>query len=231
MSRISKAFESKRAFVGYLTVGDATIDRFFDLIERGVNVIEVGLPFSDPVADGPVIQQAMQRALEKKTKKEKALEIIAALREKSEVAIVVFTYFNPIQKDLAGFLQKIKEAGADGILVVDLPIEHAQEYEALCSKIGLDPIFIISASTEPSRIQTIAQHAKGFLYYACRKGVTGAREDLPEDLSQRIALIRTMSSLPIAVGFGISSIAMGEKVLDVADGFVIGSQFVKEGVL
>lgn len=227
MSRISKAFANKNAFIGYLTAGDAKKKEFLELIENGVNLLEVGIPFSDPVADGPVIQKAMTRALLKGTTLDQVLELVKEIRGESQVPIVLFTYFNPIQKDLAGFLKKAKEAGADGILIVDLPLEEADEYRRLCDELHLDPIFVIAPSTPPERIEKIAEAGRGFLYYACRKGVTGARSGLAPDLKKKIAEIREKSSLPIAVGFGIQERKTADEILTVADGFVVGSYFVE----
>jgi tryptophan synthase alpha chain len=227
MSRISQAFADKQAFIGYLTAGDSKKDHFMSLIEMGVNILEVGIPFSDPVADGPVIQRAMERALGAGTTPQSVLELVKELRSSTDVAIVVFTYFNPIQKDLEGFLRKAKEAGADGILVVDLPLEESTTYRNLCQSFGLSPIFVIAPSTPPERIRAICRVAQGFIYYACRKGTTGARSALPEDLPQKVAQIRAHTQLPIAVGFGISSRETANEVLKVADGFVVGSHFVE----
>lgn len=227
MSRISKAFDDKRGFVGYLTAGDATKEHFLSLIDLGVNVLEVGIPFSDPVADGPTIQKAMERALAKGANSETALSLVEEVRGESEVAIVIFTYFNPIQRDLEGFLKKAKRAGADGILIVDLPLEEAHEYRAFCRDIGLAPIFVIAPSTPLERIAQISGAGEGFLYYACRKGTTGAREGLPEDLGEKVAQIRNLSQLPIAVGFGVANRQSANEILKIADGFVVGSYFVE----
>jgi tryptophan synthase alpha chain len=227
MSRISKAFANKDAFVGYLTAGDSGKKDFLELVQMGVNVLEIGIPFSDPVADGPVIQKAMERALKKGMTPEKVLHLVSQLRKETETAMILFTYLNPIQRDLKGFLKKAKQAGADGILIVDLPIEEGTEYRSLCAEIGLDPIFVIAPSTPPERIRKIGEMASGFLYYACRKGTTGARTSLPDDLEQKIAQIREKSDLPIAVGFGISNRAMANAVLKLADGFVVGTHFVE----
>lgn len=227
MSRLSQAFAKKQAFIGYLTAGDASKERFLSLIEMGVNILEVGIPFSDPVADGPVIQKAMERSLQKGTTPEKVLQLIAELRKETEVAIVIFTYFNPIQRDLKGFLAQAKKAGADGVLIVDLPLEESAPYQLLCKDFGLSPIFVIAPSTPENRMLAISKAAKGFIYYACRKGTTGARSSLPEDLAQKIAQIRTHTDLPIAVGFGISSRETAHAVLKIADGFVVGSHFVE----
>jgi len=227
MSRISQAFAKKQAFIGYLTAGDSSKEHFLSLIEMGVNVLEIGIPFSDPVADGPVIQKAMVRSLRAGTTPKKVLQLVAELRKETEVAIVLFTYFNPIQRDLKGFLAQAKKAGADGVLVVDLPLEESAPYQLLCKDFGLSPIFVIAPSTPPERIRAISDAAKGFIYYACRKGTTGARSSLPEDLSEKIAQIRTHTDLPIAVGFGISSRETANAVLKIADGFVVGSHFVE----
>lgn len=226
MSRISKAFANKNAFIGYLTAGDAGKKEFLELIDVGVNLLEIGVPFSDPVADGPVIQKAMARALKKGTTPDSVLKIVKEIRDESDVAIVIFTYLNPI-KNLESFLQKAKRAGADGILVVDLPLEEADEYRRLCTEIGLDPIFVIAPSTPPERIEKIAEAGRGFVYYACRKGTTGARSGLPEDLRDKVAQIRKKSNLPIAVGFGISERKTADEILKIADGFVVGSYFVE----
>jgi tryptophan synthase alpha chain len=231
MSRISQAFAKKQAFIGYLTVGDASKEHFLSLIEMGVNVLEVGIPFSDPVADGPVIQKAMQRSLQVGTTPKKVLQLVAELRKETEVAIVLFTYFNPIQRDLKGFLAQAKKAGADGVLVVDLPLEESATYQLLCKDFDLSPIFVIAPSTPPERIRAISDAAKGFIYYACRKGTTGTRSSLPEDLAEKIAQIRTYTGLPIAVGFGISSRETANAVLKIADGFVVGSHFVEGKIL
>lgn len=227
MSRISQAFAKKQAFIGYLTAGDSSKEHFLSLIEMGVNILEVGIPFSDPVADGPVIQKAMERSLQAGTTPKKALQLVAELRKETEVAIVLFTYFNPIQRDLKGFLAQAKKVGADGVLVVDLPLEESATYQLLCKNFGLSPIFVIAPSTPPERIRAISNAAKGFIYYACRKGTTGARSSLPEDLAEKIAQIRTHTDLPIAVGFGISSRETANAVLKIADGFVVGSHFVE----
>lgn len=227
MSRISKAFANKDAFVGYLTAGDAGKKEFLELLNCGVNILEIGIPFSDPVADGPVIQKAMERALKAGTTPEKVLHLVKDLRKETEAPLILFTYLNPIQRDLKGFLRKAKEAGADGILIVDLPLEESDSYQTLCAEVGLEPIFVIAPSTPKERIAQIGQAGKGFLYYACRKGTTGARAGLPEDLAEKVAQIRTLSHLPIAVGFGISNRETANEILKIADGFVVGSHFVE----
>ncbi len=227
MSRITNAFAKKKLFIGYLTAGDGNSKQhFLDLIEGGVDLLEIGIPFSDPIADGPTIQRAMKRSLDAGMTLEKTLHLVSELRKETETPLILFTYLNPIQRDLKGFLAKAKKAGADGVLVVDLPLEEAGEYRDLCKQIGLDPIFVIAPSTPVDRIAQISQAGSGFLYYACRKGTTGARSALPEDFAEKISQIRTQSHLPIAVGFGISNRTTAEAVLKEADGFVVGSTFI-----
>lgn len=227
MNRIQRAF-SNQALIGYLTAGDGdSLENFIKLSLSGANVLEIGIPFSDPIADGPVIQTAMKRSLQKNTSVHDVLLLIANLRARVDAAIIVFTYLNPIQGDFDGFLRSAKRAGADGILIIDLPIEEADEYRRICKEIDLAPIFVIAPSTPLERMRRIAQAGDGFLYYACRKGTTGVRSDLPDDLTHKIAEIRSISSLPIAVGFGISDQQTVKAVLQIADGVVVGSHFVE----
>jgi len=229
MSRISERFKEKKLFIGYLTAGDGdSLQKFRILLDGGVDLLEIGIPFSDPVADGPVIQKAMVRSLGKQTTLQNVLDLVQLIRKESDAPIVLFTYFNPIQGHLKQFLQNVKEAGADGILVVDLPPEEAEDYAAACYNVGLDPIFVIAPSTPPERIRQIGALGRGFLYYACRKGTTGARAELPEDLPEKINQIRKRSDLPIAVGFGIAQPAMAKRILEIADAFVVGSYFVEK---
>lgn len=232
MSRIKQAFQNK-AKIAYLTAGDGgitkSVEYFLALEAGGVNLLEVGIPYSDPVADGPVIQAAMERALLAGTTVNSSLEVIRQIRAKSEVAIIVFTYYNPINQDLYSFLHKAKQAGADGVLVVDLPYEEAASYHHYCRSLELAPITVIAPSTKPERMKRIlADLRDGFVYYACQKGTTGARSGLPEDLSSQLDNVRKASDLPIAVGFGISNAAMVQEILKLADGCVVGSYLVRK---
>lgn len=227
MSRISQVFAKQKPVIGYLTAGDAPKERFLELLQMGVTILEIGIPFSDPVADGPVIQQAMQRSIKAGTNLETVLNLVKDLRQETDAAIVLFSYFNPIQRDLKNFLSKAKMAGADGILIVDLPLEESQAYHKLCCDLDLDTIYVIAPSTPSQRILNISKLAKGFIYYACRKGTTGTRIELPKDLREKITSIRKHTTLPIAVGFGIASREAAEAVLKIADGVVIGSHFVE----
>ena len=225
MSRIAKAFAEK-AKIAYLTAGDGSVDYFLALARAGANVLEIGIPFSDPVADGPAIQLAMERSLKNGTNTTKVLEIVKQVRCQTEAAIILFTYYNPIRNNLEQFLDDASKAGVDGILVVDLPFEEGEELRFLCKKVGLAQIAVTAPSTPLERIKLLSGQGSGFLYYACRKGTTGIREELPDDLVQRIREVRESSKLPVAVGFGVSNSTMVEKILNVADGCVIGSYFV-----
>lgn len=229
MQRIENAFQH-RAKIAYLTAGDVenSLEYFESLILSGVNVLEVGIPFSDPVADGPVIQMAMKKALDNGTNVAKVLEVVEGIRAFSKVtAIILFTYLNPIVKDLEDFIIKAKDAGADGILVVDLPFEESSEFRFLCKKHGIAAIAVAAPSTPLDRIKLLADNSNGFLYYACRSGTTGIKNELPMDLVERINAIEEYSRLPIAVGFGVSTKSMVDKILAVAKGVVVGSYFVQ----
>jgi len=228
MSRLTKAFASS-AKVAYLTAGDGgnkSVDYFLALAKAGANVLEIGIPFSDPVADGPSIQLAMERALTGGTNLESVLQVVAGVRANTDAAIIIFTYYNPILRDLENFLIKIKQAGADGILVVDLPFEENENLRFLCNRLELAPIMVASPSTPLDRVKLLSENSSGFLYYACRKGTTGVRSGLPDDITTQIKLVKENSVLPVAVGFGVSNSDMVSQLLSIADGCVIGSYFV-----
>lgn len=210
-------------YVGFLTADSRAVAMAKALIEGGVDLLELGIPFSDPIADGPVIQEATTRALEGGMTPKKVLDIVRELRKTTDVEIILFTYFNPILSAGKEYLQEAKSAGVDGILVVDLPLEYASEIEGA----GLKVVQVVSASTPDHRIQAICKASTGFIYYACRKGTTGMKNELPEDLETRVKLIKSHTDLPVAVGFGISSKEMASKVLESADAFVVGSLFVQ----
>lgn len=228
MLRLTNAFAIS-AKVAYLTAGDGgdkSVDYFLALANAGANVLEVGIPFSDPVADGPAIQLAMERSIANGTNLEQVIKLIAQIRAKTDAAIIVFTYYNPILHDLEVVLGKIKQAGADGILVVDLPFEENEHLRFLCKKLELAPIMVASPSTPLDRVKLLSENSSGFLYYACRKGTTGVRSELPEDITTQIKQVKEHSVLPVAVGFGVSNSDMVDKLLSIADGCVIGSYFV-----
>lgn len=228
MSRIEQAFKQK-AKIAYLTAGDGeSVAYFLALARGGATILEIGIPFSDPIADGPVIQRAMHRSIQAGTSPERVLEMLRKIRAGTDAALVLFSYFNPIHKDLRGFLQKAHVAGADGILVVDLPYEESDVFRKTCIEVGIASIAMAAPSTPKERIMLLTSEGSGFLYYACRKGITGARETLPDGLKETIAEIRKRSKLPVAIGFGIASKEAVEEVLAAADGCVVGSYFVSQ---
>jgi tryptophan synthase alpha chain len=216
---------TKPAFVGYLTLGDGGLDYSVEaalaLEKGGVDLLEIGIPFSDPIADGPSIAQAMQRSLAQGTKPTDALVFIERIRRHSKIPLVLFSYYNPIFQAGDGFLQALKEEGANGILILDQPLEEANQ------KI-LPQIFIASPSTTDQRLKTIAAKTEGFLYYVCQKGVTGMRDQLPSFVAQDLQRIKAVAHTPVVAGFGISNAKMAKEILRYADGFVVGSYFVKE---
>lgn len=234
MSQIKNIFQNQQAFVGYITGGDGGIDYGVDcalkLIEGGINILEIGLPFSDPIADGLVIQKAASRALEQGINAEAILEMANRIKKNAAVPLILFTYFNPLLVKGESFLSRIKEAGFDGILIIDLPplCKEGNEYLQLIKEAGLDPIVLIAPSTEEDRLIELLNQAQGFIYYACQKGTTGARERLPEDFAVQIQRIRKHTNLPIVAGFGIANYDSAFSCLQHADGFVVGSAFVQQ---
>ena len=226
MSRIANAFQ-KKAKIAYLTAGDGnSVDYFLALVRGGANILEIGIPFSDPIADGPVIQRAMERSLKRGTNIKFVLEIVRQIRSQSDVAMILFTYFNPICKDVSGFLGQAQTAGIDGVLVVDLPLEESIEFRKECKKRGMISIAIAAPSTPLQRISHLTEANVGFLYYACRKGTTGERDNLPADVMSKISEIRAQSCLPVAIGFGIAHRQAAMEAMKMADGCVVGSCFV-----
>jgi len=213
------------AFIAYLTIGDGGLDYCLEsalaLESGGVDLLEIGIPFSDPVADGPTIQRAMQRALDNGTKLADTITFIERLRRHSQIPLVLFTYYNPVFQAGEKFLQEAKTAGANGILILDQPCEEA-------SQTVLEQVFIVSPSTTDERLPKIAAKSQGFLYYVCQKGVTGVRHELPTFVASDLKKIKTIAHTPVVAGFGISERSMAQEVLRHADGFVVGSYFVKE---
>lgn len=232
MTRIQKLFTHNKAFVAYLTAGDGGIQRTLDaalaLIDGGVNLLEIGMPFSDPIADGPIIQRAAARALANGTTSNDVFWLTQEIRKKSEIPLILFSYLNPILAGLQfDFLHIAKNAGIDGILLVDCPFEESHDIRKQCNANNISLIQVITPSTSSERIHQINSHAQGCLYYACRKGTTGMRDALPIDFQQNIRAIKSIVDLPIIVGFGISNNEMASSVLEHADGVVVGSLFVK----
>ncbi len=230
MSKIRDAFIKNKAFIGYLVAGDGGItyatEMALAMIDGGVDILEIGIPFSDPIADGPVIQKGMQRALTHATSKEDVLRMVTKIKEQSDIPILLFSYFNPIRKGFHEFVQKAKLSGVDGFLIVDLPLEEAELTKKCIEDASLDMIFVIAPSTSSARLKKIATESSGFVYYACQKGTSGMQDFLPTDLEDKIVQIKKETSKPIGIGFGIKNKDMAKKVLEIADGFIVGSLFV-----
>ncbi len=237
MGRIREKFESLRAknekaLIVYLTAGDPSLDVTKNLIlgleAAGVAIIEIGVPFSDPTADGPVIQAASQRALKTGTTLQGVLDLVAEIRRTSQIPMLLFGYFNPIfTYGVEKFAKATQKAGADGVLVVDLPPEEAQELRIHTDAAGLDFISLVAPTTGKGRLKTIMKTATGFLYYISITGVTGTAAPKSGDIAREVAKIRKLTKLPIAVGFGISNAAQAKEISAIADGIVIGSAVVK----
>jgi tryptophan synthase alpha chain len=237
MARITAAFDRLRGgngpgLVAYVTAGDPSLERTAEILislsRNGADVLEVGVPFSDPLADGPVIQRASERALASGTTLRKTLEMIRATRDEIDAPIVLFTYANPILRmGEKAFVTAAAAAGVDGVLALDLPVEEAGPFRGRLVSAGLDPIFLLSPTTTDERIRAAAGLGRGFLYVISRLGVTGVRDQLATDLEALVGRIRAQSDLPLALGFGISSPEHVAQVVRWADAAVVGSALVK----
>jgi tryptophan synthase alpha chain len=223
----------KKGFIVYIGAGDPnlaathTLALAFD--RAGVDILELGVPFSDPLADGLVNQLAAQRGLESKTTPPKLLETIVAIRKQSEIPIVLYIYFNLIHKvGMETFIADAARAGVDGLLVLDLPPEESDNYEALMKKSGLCHIYLVAPTTPEARMELIVKRGSGFIYYISREGVTGMQASVATNLASQVAKIRAHTKLPIAVGFGVSNPAQAKLVAQNADAVVVGSAVVNQ---
>jgi tryptophan synthase alpha chain len=231
MNRIENAFKNKPIFMPYFPLGypdlDTSIDVIEALAENGADLIEVGLSFSDPLADGPVIQKATQVALEKGITVKKSLTAVAELRKRGvTIPLILIGYFNPmLAYGLEKFVRVAREAGADGFIVPDLPPEEAGEFEGWAGDMRL--IQMLAPTTPNERMQSIARNAKGFIYLVSVTGVTGARASISEGLGDLIARVREHTSVPVCVGFGIGTPGQAKQVGALADGVIVGSACVK----
>ncbi len=225
-------FYNRPALVAYLTCGDpdlaTTRDIAFAAIEAGADMLELGVPFSDPVADGPVIQRASERALRHGTTLRQVLELGKEIRRRSPAGLIVFTYLNPVLRmGLAKFSAAVQDAGMDGALLTDLPVEESHEYLEEMRKRDLATVFLAAPTSTDARLKLIAGASSGFVYAVSRTGVTGARRQMPEDAAKLVGRLRKYTDLPIAVGFGISTAAQFEAVGEFADAAAVGSAIVE----
>ena len=236
--RIASRFAELRkrgelGIVAYVTAGDPSLAASERIVlaaaEAAADVIELGVPFSDPVADGPTIQRASERALRGGTTLEDVLALARRLRERSTVPLVLFSYFNPmLQMGIERFASRAAAAGVDGVLATDLTLEEADDYRAVLHSHGLDTVFLVAPTSTDARIERIAKASSGFLYVVSRAGVTGARDALPAELPSLVRRVRSFTSLPIAVGFGISLPTDVSVLGGMADAAVVGSALVAE---
>ena len=237
MGRIADAFttlkrDGKKGFIPYITAGDpdlATTEQLLITIAPYATLIELGVPFSDPMADGPVIQRASERALKHGFNLQDILDTAARARKQIDTPIILFSYYNPLlQFGLKRVAQSAKEAGVDGVLVTDLTPEESGEFEAELRAHDLDMIFLIAPTSTDERLKLVAEHASGFIYAVSRAGVTGTRDTVSVEAEKLVNRMRQFSSLPIAVGFGISNAAQVADVSRYADAVVVGSAIVAE---
>jgi len=237
MSRIGPMFDALReedraGFIPFVTAGDPTLARTEEILDAladaGADLIELGVPFTDPMADGPTIQAASQRALENPIRIEDILEVVSRFKTKHQVPVVLFGYANPfLAYGWDRLASESATAGVDGFLCVDLPPDEGAPLRDAARKHDLDVIYLLAPTSTPERRKYVASHASGFLYYVSVTGVTGARDQLREDIGKQVKEIREESDLPVAVGFGISTPDHVREVANIADAAVVGSAIVK----
>lgn len=238
MSRISQTFESLRrkgekALIPFVTAGYpdlATTEKLIYEIEKnGADLLELGVPFSDPMADGPVIQYSSERALQKGTNLKMILALVKTVRLKTDMPIILMGYFNPFfSYGLKRFAEDAKRVGVDGVLVVDLPPEEADDMITHAGAVGLDLIFLLAPTSDQKRIDLIVKNATGFIYYVSLTGVTGIRSTLDRDIRKQVTRIKKITSIPIGVGFGISTPQQAKTIAKWADAVVVGSALIKK---
>jgi tryptophan synthase alpha chain len=237
MSRIQRTFEKlrqqrKKALIPYIMAGDpdlsTTQSLVLELEKNGADMIELGVPFSDPLADGPVIQKASERALRNKTSLRDVMDLVRTLRKQTQVPLVLMTYYNPIYKyGEERFSQNAVASGVDGVIIPDLPPEEAGQLLPISYRLGLDTIFLLAPTSTPDRIRRVSESSRGFIYYVSLTGITGAAMGSSVEIKKKIQEIRRISAQPVAVGFGISTPDQAAQVAQWADGVIVGSALVK----
>lgn len=231
MSRIYKVFENKKAFIGFLIAGDPspqkTVKYILEMEKAGADLIEIGIPFSDPTAEGIVIQDANIRALKGGMTVSKVFDIVKNVRKKSNIPLVFLTYINPVYKyGYDNFFAQCKVGGIDGVIVPDIPFEEKHEIEDVANKYSVDIISLIAPTSE-DRIKKIAKEAKGFIYVVSSIGVTGVRSEIKTELGKIIQSIKEITNVPCAVGFGINNLKQAREISEGSDGVIVGSEIVK----
>ncbi len=238
MNRIEYKFKelkrnNKKAFIAFITAGypnlGITEKLIFEFDKIGVDIVELGVPFSDPLADGPIIQEASQAALEKGVHLGDILNLVKKVRKNTQIPICLMTYYNPIFCfGEERFVQKAKDAGLDGVIIPDLPPEEGKSFIRCANNKGLDTICFVAPTTPLERIKFICRVAKGFIYYVSLTGVTGPRKKLPFDLMQNLKVIKKYTQKPVCVGFGVSGRFQVKQIYQIADGVIVGSAIVKK---
>jgi tryptophan synthase alpha chain len=234
MGRIEAVFKNRKtpAFIGFTVAGDPDHDTSIKiglaLIEGGTDILELGVPFSDPVADGPTIQKADERSLAAGTNVDTIFSIVRELRKETEVPIVFLTYYNTVyRRGIDRFYQEARDAGVDGILIADMPVEESDEVTIIAERYGIDPIFLITQTTSDERIRKIAERACGYLYLVAVLGVTGARDKVSDEAIDLVGRVRKFTEIPLALGFGISTPDHATTCTRAgADGIIVGSAIV-----
>lgn len=236
MNRIDQRFASlrasrTRAFIPYITAGDPTLARTAELIveldRAGADVIELGIPFSDPIADGPVNQEAALRALKHGVSLHDVVGMVGEVRGRTEAGLVLFTYYNPVLAyGIEAFARDAAAAGVDGVLCVDLPPEESEEYKKLLDAHGIATVFLLAPTSTEERIALVAERSSGFIYYVSRTGVTGARAEVEQSVHGMVDAIRRCTDKPVAVGFGVSAPEQVREIAGYADGIIVGSAIV-----
>ena len=231
MNRIKNAFENKKAFIGFLTAGDPTFDaslkNIMAMVRAGADLIEIGIPFSDPIAEGPVIQEANLRALSAGMTTDRAFELAQKVRGETDIPICFMTYLNPVFKyGYDKFFARCKEIGVDGLICPDMPFEEKAEASDVAKKYGIAVISLIAPTSE-ERVKMIAEDADGFVYIVSSMGVTGVRSEISTDLGSIMESVKKHSKVPAAIGFGISTPEQAKKMSALADGVIVGSAIVR----
>ncbi|SCY15048.1 tryptophan synthase, alpha chain [Butyrivibrio hungatei] len=231
MSNIKKAFENGKAFIAFITCGDPDLETtkkvVLEACKNGADLIELGIPFSDPTAEGPVIQGANIRALAGGVTTDKVFDLVRELRKETDTPFVFMTYANVVfSYGSEKFISLCKETGVDGIILPDLPFEEKEEFSPVCDKYGVDLISLIAPTSE-NRISMIAKEAQGFIYIVSSLGVTGTRSEIKTDLASIVKVIRENTDIPCAIGFGISTPEQAAKMAAISDGAIVGSAIIK----
>jgi tryptophan synthase alpha chain len=223
---------NEKALIAYVMAGDPTLERTVEIVleleKAGADLIELGVPFSDPVADGPTIQKAAARALEAGATLKKILELVATLRLRTKIPLILMSYCNPIYAiGLKEFFKEARRVGVDGLIVPDLPVEEGTEFASLAKRHRIDLVFLVAPTTPPDRTQKILSLSEGFIYYVSLTGITGAALTDRSSVQKPIQQIKSMTATPVAVGFGISTPEEAKEIAQAADGIIVGSALVK----